>query len=94
MILSKIEFCTDVSGSSFYTRRNESGKIVLLIQFGDNEYFAHILCEENNYEEAEFFKSLFKSIVWSNSVLIDMGYKIDDPFLIPEDLIELEGDLT
>ena len=85
MNLGKIEINIDASGKSFCTRRNESDKIVLLMQFDDNECFAHILCEENHYEDAEFFNSFFKAIVWSNDVLIGLGYKMEDPFLIPED---------
>lgn len=78
--LCKVEAFDEV----VYSRRDDSDKIVILIQEDPDGYFCHILCEDNSYEEGEFFNSLFKAVLWSNDIAIDLGYKITDPFIIPD----------
>jgi hypothetical protein len=68
-----------------YSRRNQDGNLIVLIQVDSEGYFCHILCPKNEYEDGEFFKTLFKAVLWSNEVLSGMGYEIEDPFLIPDE---------
>jgi hypothetical protein len=79
--LNKIEAYDEI----VYCRRNQDEDIVVLIQEDPDGYFCHVLCKENGYEEGEFFKSLFKAVLWANDVAIKLGYKIPDPFILPDE---------